>query len=136
MSPEPEPPPPAPPPPPLPAAARDAEVVALTVAAVVEGEAAAAAVAAAGSSGHKWGSRIMLVRRIGLKPGGSASVSVRGREGEAGPVTASHSHQTSALSRPARALALPWAVDERAAPVLLLFGQLLQLCRFRDGRLS
>ncbi|XP_066470842.1 hippocampus abundant transcript-like protein 1 [Tiliqua scincoides] len=60
MSPEPE------PPPPPPAAARDAEVVALTVAAVVEGEAAA-------GGGHKWGSRIMLVRRIGLKPGGSAS---------------------------------------------------------------
>ncbi|KAF7250610.1 Hippocampus abundant transcript-like protein 1 [Varanus komodoensis] len=71
MSPEPEPPPPPPPLPPPPAAApaREAEVVALTVAAVVEGEAAAAAA----SGGKKWGSRIMLVRRIGLKPGGGTS---------------------------------------------------------------
>ncbi|XP_053154504.1 hippocampus abundant transcript-like protein 1 isoform X2 [Hemicordylus capensis] len=72
MSPEPEPPPPLPLPLPLPTPAREAEVVALTVAAVVEGEAATAAVAG-GSGGKKWGSRIMLVRRIGLKPGGSAS---------------------------------------------------------------
>ncbi|CAI5787003.1 abundant transcript 1 isoform X1 [Podarcis lilfordi] len=71
MSPEPEPPPPPPPPP-----AREAEVVALTVAAVVDGEAAAAAGA---GGGKQWGSRIMLVRRIGLKPGGGAAAQGIGR---------------------------------------------------------
>ncbi|XP_033019811.1 hippocampus abundant transcript-like protein 1 isoform X2 [Lacerta agilis] len=69
MSPEPEPPPPPPPPP-----AREAEVVALTVAAVVDGEAAAAAGA---GGGKQWGSRIMLVRRVGLKPGGGAAAVLR-----------------------------------------------------------
>ncbi|XP_015264585.1 PREDICTED: hippocampus abundant transcript-like protein 1 [Gekko japonicus] len=76
MSPEPEPPPPPPPPPllPLAAPAREAEVVALTVAAaaaaaVVEGDADVAGV----SDGKKWGSRIMLVGRIGFKPGGGSS---------------------------------------------------------------
>lgn len=70
MSPEPKP-PPSPPPPPTPG--REAEVVALTVAAVVESEAAAPG--ASGGGGRKCGSRIMLVRRIGFKPGGGASVS-------------------------------------------------------------
>ncbi|XP_007431278.2 hippocampus abundant transcript-like protein 1 isoform X3 [Python bivittatus] len=72
MSPEPKPPPsPPPPPPPPPTPGREAEVVALTVAAaaVVESEAAASGA----SGGRKCGSRIMLVRRIGFKPGGGAS---------------------------------------------------------------
>ncbi|KAL8203402.1 UNVERIFIED_CONTAM: hypothetical protein K2H54_052070 [Gekko kuhli] len=92
MSPEPEPPPP-PPPLPLAAPAREAEVVALTVAAaaaaaVVEGDADVAG----GSDGKKWGSRIMLVGRIGFKPGGGSSVSVwRGPGVPGGKETGAHS---------------------------------------------
>ncbi|XP_026559703.1 hippocampus abundant transcript-like protein 1 isoform X1 [Pseudonaja textilis] len=70
MSPEPKPPPPSSPLPPTPGG-REAEVVALTVAAVVESEAATCG--ASGGGGRKRGSRIMLVRRIGFKPGGGAS---------------------------------------------------------------
>ncbi|XP_070791760.1 hippocampus abundant transcript-like protein 1 isoform X2 [Pituophis catenifer annectens] len=78
MSPEPKPPPPSPslpppPPPPPTPGGREAEVVALTVAAAAVVESEAAASGASGGGGRKCGSRIMLVRRIGFKPGGGAS---------------------------------------------------------------
>lgn len=79
MSPEPKPPPPSPslpPPPPPTPGGREAEVVALTVAAAAAVESEAAASGASSGGGRKCGSRIMLVRRIGFKPGGGASVSV------------------------------------------------------------
>lgn len=88
MSPDPEPPPPLLSPP-APAPAREAGVVALSVAAaaaaaaavVVDGEAATGG--SGGGGGKKWGSRIMLVRKIGFKPGGGTSVS-GGRERSSG----------------------------------------------------